>query len=250
MRRNLGTRLFLGLLAAVAILYASLVSYHILGPELRATDADLLAQCRLLCQKYGLVPTGNIAADAEAYLAATQTKPLSAGLSEILNDASFQPVPSQQHPLIGKPAPAFALKDSKDVERSFSEWSSRGPVIVVVYYGYGCNHCVAQLFAIDKDLELFHELGAEVVAMSSDSTEHTRDRFKEYGEFHFPVLSDPENKTAASFGVFDGKELDHGTFVVKDGRVVWANTGNEPFLDNKTLLHVLKSSEGKSSGVL
>jgi len=239
MRRSSGTKLFLGLLATVFALYVAIVSYHILGPELRATDDSLLAQCRLLCEKYGLVPTGNIAVDANAYLAATHTNRLTASLSEILADPSFQPQPTQSHPLIGQPAPEFTLKDSTDADRSLAEWSSKGPVVVVVYYGYGCNHCVAQLFAIDRDLALFHELGAEVVAMSPDATQHTREKFAEYGPFSFPVLSDPDSKTAAAYSVYDGKDLDHGTFVIKGGKIVWANSGNEPFLDNKTLLHVI-----------
>jgi peroxiredoxin len=237
--RSAGTKLFLAFLASTFVLYVGLVSYHILGPELRATDDSVLARCRLMCQKYGLVPTGNIAADANAYLAATQTKQLTEGLADILNDQAFTPVATQPHPLVGQPAPQFTLKDSTDASRSLRDWTSRGPVVLIVYYGYGCNHCVAQLFAIDKDLSLFHELGAEVVALSSDSTEHTREKFKEYGPFGFPVLSDPDNKTAAAYGVYDGKELDHTTFVFKGGKVVWANSGNEPFLDNKTLLRAL-----------
>jgi hypothetical protein len=39
--------------------------------------------------------------------------------------------------------------------------------------------------------------------------------------------------------------MNHGTFIVDShGKVIWGAQGKEPFLDNKTLLHVLAKSQG------
>jgi peroxiredoxin len=93
------------------------------------------------------------------------------------------------------------LYDHHNHKRSLKELLEKGPVVLVFYYGYFCDHCVSQLFALQADIKYFHDLGAEVVAISPDTPEITRERYKEYGAFDFPVLSDPDNKVAELFGV-------------------------------------------------
>lgn len=243
-RRSSAMKMFLTIHGAIAALYGVILAYDLATPTPISTDdAGLLEACRQLCAEYGLVPTGHVRNDAEAYLAATGTRQLTEELGAILKDEGFRPVTTQPHRLIQQPAPSFTLSDSNDAPRSLSEWSGR-PLVLVFYYGYGCSHCVAQLFAINEDLHLLRELGAEVIALSSDSPEHTREKYAEYGAFNFPVLSDPENKVAAAYGVADGDRLDHGTFVIdRHGKVVWAYQGGTPFLDNRTLLHVLAKTD-------
>ena len=127
-------------------------------------------------------------------------------------------------------------------------------MVVVFYLGYGCSHCVAQLIALDKDLHYFHELGAEIVAISSDESSHTAERFQEYGRFHFPVLADVDNSIAQAWDVYQPESPErsefskHGTFVVdRTGHLIWAVTGTEPFLDNKSLLRIIAGSQGMQS---
>jgi len=126
-----------------------------------------------------------------------------------------------------------------------------GPVVLVFYYGYHCNHCVGQLFGLNEDLPRFVEMGTRVVAISGDPVELTAKRFAEYGRFFFPVLSDKDNNVAQQYGTFrpesEGQSelLLHGTFVIDtDGTVLWVNTGNKPFLDNQTLLTVIARQHG------
>jgi thioredoxin-dependent peroxiredoxin len=125
--------------------------------------------------------------------------------------------------------------------------------VLVFYYGYHCNHCVSQLFALDKDLEKFRELGVQVVAVSADPSELTRERFKQYGAFGFPVLADPGNKIAEKYETYTpgpaaGKDGDllHGTFIItRQGKIVWMNRGEGPFTENRTLLHEVARVEGR-----
>ncbi len=103
------------------------------------------------------------------------------------------------------------------------------------YFGYYCNHCVSQLFALQKDIDKFRELGATVVAISADPPELTSERFKKYGAFTFPVVSDPNHVVAARYATYvpsskPGEEGDalHGTFVIaRDGRLAWVNRGTD-----------------------
>ena len=254
--RKIGRQLFLTFLGFVSVSYGVILAYHMIVPRREVTEpngprANLLEKCRELCLAYGLVPTGHIANDAKAYLRSEKTKPLFNPLHEILADEKFVAQESQPHELLGKQAPDFELPDDGGVLVSLKSLLEDGPVVVVFYYGYHCNHCVGQLFGLNEDLPRFVEMGTRVVAISGDPIELTTKRFVEYGRFYFPVLSDKDNRVAQQYGVFQPEAGDnpenllHGTFVINtDGTVLWTNTGNKPFLDNQTLLTVIARQHG------
>ena len=251
-RREWSTKAFLAFLGITSLLYATVLIYHVATPPDEVVDKDgILEQCRQICMQYGLVSTGHVRKDAEAYLNVVQSHKLTEGLAVVLADSSFKPVESQSLSLLNQTAPEFALPDVNGLEQKLSELGKGRPVVVVFYLGYGCSHCVAQLLALDKDLHYFSELDADIVAISSDSSEHTAEKYKEYGEFHFPVLADVDYAVSQKWGVYqpetDEKSefMYHGTFIVdSNGKVIWGAQGKEPFLDNKTLLHVLAKSQG------
>ncbi len=204
-------------------------------------------------------PTGpraddrDLAREAKQDLERRNFRPLSGPLEALLSDLQYKPIPTQAHPLLGQPAPDFNLPDTDGRAWALSEKVKEGPVVLVFYYGYHCNHCVSQLFGLHKDIAHFRELGAAVVAVSADPPELTRERYKKYGAFAFPVLSDAGNKVAQTYGTFapskkqgeDG-DLLHGTFVIdRRGRIVWTNRGDEPFTENRTLLVELARCEDR-----
>ena len=182
-------------------------------------------------------------------------KPLSETLEKLISDRAYKPIPTQAPRLLGEQAPDFTLDEVSGKPWSLAETQAEGPLVVVFYYGYTCNHCVSQLFGLNKDIEKFSELGARVVAISADPTETTKARFAKYGAFGFPVLSDPGNKVAQTYGVYrpkpmsDEGDLMHGTFVIdRKGKIVWINTGDEPFIENRTLLVEIARAEGRVKG--
>jgi thioredoxin-dependent peroxiredoxin len=234
-RRSSATWLFLGLLGLGAVACLALVAYRTWVPR----NAD----------EYGLVPTGNVAADAKAFLAAARAQSLPPHKLAESRAAVGQP-----NPLVGTTAPDFELSDTEGHRVALRNLRRTGPVIVVFYYGYYCSHCVAQLFALEEDLPKFAEHGVHIVALSADPPETTAARFRQYGHFHFPVLSDRDNKVAEQYGVYTpavddrDEDLKHGTFVVDtSGRIVWSNTGSQPFVDNGLLLKLAQASARKKS---
>ncbi len=251
--REWSTKVFLGFLGIITCFYAVILIYHSAKPpETVAEDDDsILEQCRQLCMQYGLVSTGHIRNDAQAYVNAVQKQKLTDALSVVLADSTFQPVASEEVKVLNQPAVDFELPDHLGVRQKFSALGKDRPMVVVFYLGYGCSHCVAQLLALDKDLHYFKELDADIVAISSDTSEHTAEKYKEYGEFHFPVLADVDYAVSQQWGVYEPETdekpefMNHGTFIVdRTGKVIWGEMGKEPFLDNKTLLHVIAKSQG------
>ena len=117
------------------------------------------------------------------------------------------PTPTQDHRLVGKPAPEFTLTSSDGSPVTLKSLVAKGPVVLVFYYGYYCDHCVAQLYAINQDLAYFKELGAEVAASArirrkrrersslSTRTKGARSRFR-----CFPIRKTRSpNSTTVSF---------------------------------------------------
>jgi peroxiredoxin Q/BCP len=193
----------------------------------------------------------DIASEAQKLVRKDKPAPLSGPLEKIVEEGQRLHFDSYEHPLVGKPAPDFTRDDADGKPWSLKEHMKKGPVVVVFYLGYYCNHCVAQLFDVNEDVERFRELGAEVVALSPDPRETTLKRYKEYGPFKYPVLSDRGSKVAETYGVYkpahDGKTEDvlHGTFVIdQQGIVRWAAFGETPFGHNPTLLYELAKIKG------
>jgi peroxiredoxin Q/BCP len=222
-RRSPATKLFLAFMGFVALAYFALIAYRASGPPAPS-------------------PIGDIAADARAYLAAARAEPTPQPPAE------SRPVTGQSHPLFGKTAPDFDLTDTKGQRVALRDLRRDGPVIVVFYYGYYCSHCVAQLFALEDDLPKFTLEGVHIVAMSADAPNETAARFRQYGRFHYPVLSDPDNQVAERYGVYTratanrDQDLKHGTFLVdRNGQIVWAYAGDRPFVDNTFLLNLIAS---------
>jgi peroxiredoxin len=200
--------------------------------------------------------TADVAAEAKEYLRERDVTPLAKGLPTLIGEARFSSISTLEHPLLGRAAPDFQLSDHTGQRHSLAEHLQRGPVVLVFYYGYYCNHCVGQLFALQDDLSLFRESGAQVLAMSADPPEATAEKFTKFGAFDYPVLSDPDNRTAEAYSLYTpaaagkAQRLLHGTFVIDQaGTVRWCHYGPAPFTANGTLLYELSrlSETGKLS---
>lgn len=196
---------------------------------------------------------GDMKTMAERYLRKQKAAPLSGTLVELLKQAEKNHVPTRPgYPLLGKPAPEFDLVEALGQRVTLKELLAKGPVVLIFYYGYHCDHCVSQLFDLNEDLKYFQELGAQVVAVSADPSEQTLEKYQKFGRFRFPVLSDPGNKVAQAYGVYLARTKDmvefqqHGAFVIgRDGKIAWAMWGDEPFTGNPTLLYQAAKLEGK-----
>lgn len=194
----------------------------------------------------------SIVQQAKLLLRAYKSDKLDGDWKVLLARPEMYYVPSMNLPLVGKPAPDFRLNDWQGRSVHLRSLIEEGPVVLIFYYGYWCDHCVVQLFDVDEDLKYFKEIGARVVAVSSDPPEETAAKFKQFGPFHFDVLSDPNNEVAQKYGCYrpaEGKQnelMAHGTFIIdRNGIIRWADTGDKPFRSNKTLLLELAALEEK-----
>lgn len=101
---------------------------------------------------------------------------------------------------VGDKAPDFSLTNAKGEDVKLSEYLAKGPVILTWYRGGWCPYCNLTLNRLQKELNKFTALGANLLALSPelpDSSISTKDK----NELTFEVLSDIGNKVASEYGV-------------------------------------------------
>ena len=101
---------------------------------------------------------------------------------------------------VGDKAPAFILKDADGNSVSSAELLKQGPLVVTFYRGVWCPYCNMDLQALEAALPEIRKRGARLVAISPQTAPNSR-RSQRENKLSFPILSDPHNDVAASFGI-------------------------------------------------
>jgi peroxiredoxin len=100
----------------------------------------------------------------------------------------------------GDRAPDFALTDQDGAVINSRDLLASGPLVLSFYRGVWCPYCNMELQALQEALPDFRALGANLVAISPQTRVNSR-KSQRQNNLEFPILSDPENQTAAAFGV-------------------------------------------------
>jgi peroxiredoxin len=176
-----------------------------------------------------------------ALLAARDRDPAWAG--DAKSDAAGV-VPSQRHPLLGRPAPTVLLQDKSGIPWNLGG-IRQGPTVLVFYLGSTCMTCMTHLTELDRAVPRFVARRAQILAISADTRAFAAERARQYGDFQIPLLSDADRSAARSYGTCNagaGSETNqnraqHGTFIVDgDGIVRWVHVGDLPFTNIEAIL--------------
>jgi peroxiredoxin len=135
------------------------------------------------------------------------------------------------------PAPELDALDPDEERVTLEEYRGRN-VVLVFFLGEQCAHCVEQLVALDEKSSDFEERDTQILAISGDSPERNRDSLK-MGELGMRLLSDTDFANAKRFHSYDDFEeiVLHSTILIdRQGRVSWARSGGDPFMDLDFLL--------------
>lgn len=140
-------------------------------------------------------------------------------------------------PLTWDPYPAEPITRLDTEKREWTLGAQKGKnVVLLLYLGGKCAHCMQQLQTFGKELDALKALNTEVVAVSTDDLETTRelknnpDKIK----FSMPMLADDKLevfKAYRAFDDFEGQPL-HGTYLIDaKGMVRFQRISADPFLD-------------------
>ena len=134
-------------------------------------------------------------------------------------------------------APELDALDPEEGRVTLAEYAGRN-VVLVFFLGEECAHCVDQLVAIDGRIQEFADRDTDVLAISGDTPEMNRRSLK-MGELGMRLLTDAGFENAKRFRSYDDfEEMElHSTILIdREGRLRWARSGGDPFMDLDFLL--------------
>ncbi|MGR6431620.1 peroxiredoxin-like family protein [Rhizobium sp. PAMB 3174] len=100
----------------------------------------------------------------------------------------------------GDRLPDFTLSDPEGTPVSSAELLAQGPLVISFYRGVWCPYCNMELQALQEALAEFEALGAKLVAISPQTPVNSR-KSTAKNNLTFPILSDPRNDVANTFGL-------------------------------------------------
>ena len=109
------------------------------------------------------------------------------------------------------------------------------PVVIILYLGFGCLHCVEQLREFHPHVGAFRRAGLEILAIGTDTPKNMREAVKDLPaveRFAYTMLSDRKMRVFREWVAFDffARSPMHGTFLLdKDGKVIWQDISHAPF---------------------
>lgn len=111
---------------------------------------------------------------------------------------------------IGDVAPSFTLSDDQGNSVSLSDFAGKR-VLVYFYPRANTPGCTKEACDFRDSLEQLNGLDIAVVGISPDKPEALA-KFRADHELNFPLLSDPEKETLATYGAF-GEKKNYGKVV-------------------------------------
>lgn len=158
------------------------------------------------------------------------------------HDVGIRPPLDSLGPVNWQPPAAldWTLSDVDGRNHHLTDYQGRN-VVVLMYLGFGCLHCVEQLSAFAPRAAEFRQAGWELIAVGTDTQDSLREALSSYGRdrIQFPLLNDPQGHVFRSYRCFDDFEQKplHGAFLIDgQGRIRWQDIAHEPFVDHEFLL--------------
>jgi cytochrome c biogenesis protein CcmG/thiol:disulfide interchange protein DsbE len=136
-------------------------------------------------------------------------------------------------PLPGMAAPTFELADLETGEVVRLE-DLRDEIVVVNFWASWCGPCRFEHPVLVSVAQRYGQRVRFVGVLHRDSRQNANAFLRELGEFGYPTLTDPGQRTAIDYGLTGVPE----TFVIgRDGVVAFMKEG--PFVDQRELTAVL-----------
>lgn len=100
----------------------------------------------------------------------------------------------------GDSMPSFRLTGADGAVLDSGDLLASGPLVISFYRGVWCPYCNIELKALQAMLPDIVERGAQLIAISPQTTANSRKSCRDNG-LTFPILADPSNEVAARFGL-------------------------------------------------
>lgn len=199
-------------------------AYQKIVPMLRHADKDTAIAKRLAAVAAGWKAKGWVEpTDPNA------NKPIVPEMIDLtkLGPLAWHASPAIEFQLPGTDGKMWRMSDRKATGRN---------TILIFFLGGKCAHCMQQLQLFGKEFENFKKAGTDIVAVSTDDLEKSRELKNNADgvKFPMPILSNPDLaifKRHAAFDDFENVPL-HGLFIIDEhGMVRFQRLSPDPFMD-------------------
>ena len=106
---------------------------------------------------------------------------------------------------ISQLVPSFTLPSSQGGEVELWDYKMRKNLLILFYHGADCFLCIEELRILAENYEELIKLEAEVLAISSEGLERSREVSAELG-LPYPLLSDPEGRVIERYTYWQGEK--------------------------------------------
>ncbi len=146
-------------------------------------------------------------------------------------------------------APDFSLESGSGQKVSLSDFRGKKSVVLYFYPKDETQGCTREACGFRDSYEVFKELGAEVIGVSSESPD-SHMRFAEHHHLPFTLLSDPKKELRKLYGVPSSMGFLPGrvTYIIdREGRVRHVfNSQTHPNEHVEEALTILRASSSRS----
>jgi peroxiredoxin len=127
-------------------------------------------------------------------------------------------------PDVGAAAPDFTLPSTHG-ELTLSKALKQGAVLLVFYPGDDTPVCTKQLCNYRDNLDVFRDLGVQVIAINPQSEQSHR-KFADKHAFPFPVVADTGKTVCRQYGALNFLGMAKRALVLigRDGTIKWRRT--------------------------
>jgi len=127
-------------------------------------------------------------------------------------------------PDVGDRAPDFTLPSNRG-PITLSNTLKQGAVLLVFYPGDDTLVCTKQLCNYRDNLDVFGNLGVQVIAINPQSEESHR-KFADKHHFPFPVVADTSKEVCRAYGALNFLGMAKRALILigRDGTIKWRRT--------------------------
>jgi len=149
---------------------------------------------------------------------------------------------------LGDQAPDFSLPATNGKTVSLKDYQGKN-VLLYFQEGVMCQPCWKQIGSMQKNSDLFNQIGTEIVTIGVDSASTWGPILKAEGVTTIPVLIDDDRIVSGAYGVLSMPSQMHSdrpghTFILvdKDGKIAWIGDYPTMRVTDEEILNSIKQS--------
>jgi len=135
----------------------------------------------------------------------------------------------------GQPAPLLTVVTDEGKDLDLADVYAKGPTLVYFYPKADTPGCTAQSCNLRDNWDAVQAAGITVLGVSNDGVS-AQAKFRDKYDLPFTLIADKDKSLGEAFGVQRTLFVQRSAFLIKDGKVVWADPRAKPATQSQDVL--------------